>query len=139
MAAKKSIPKKSGSHHGRTKEPRRRAALRRRTHSPGRLTEPCIDCEPSAKIAQQIREPDDVVELLSNRLALVETAGLALREYEEQPGVGSICTALEQALDLLGRAHEAVNLYLQGMRLEGSRANDPSYRAATGNDGPDLR
>ncbi|MEJ1962936.1 MAG: hypothetical protein WDO56_15865 [Gammaproteobacteria bacterium] len=113
MAAKKSIPKKPGAHHRQANDHERLKVLGRRKPKARRLPEPCADCEPAAQIALRLREPDDVVECLSNRLALVETVSLAMREFEDHPGVGPICTALEQAVDLLGRAHSAVNLYLQ--------------------------
>ena len=112
MAAKKSIPKEPGSH-------RRRANDRRRprTASGGatgaRRRAPVADCEPAAQLAIRLRKPDDVVECLSNCLALIETIALALREFEADPGVGTICTALEQTVEMVGRAHAAVNLYLQ--------------------------
>lgn len=116
MAAKKSIRKKPGSHHRRADNRQGARAAGRRVRGTGSPTEVCTDCEPAATLAQRLSEPDDVVELLSNRLTLVETAALALREFESHPGVGSICTALEQSVDLLGRAHAAVNLYLQRKR-----------------------
>ena len=117
MAARKSIPKKPGSHHGWANERERPSTSGRRAHTVCRpLDDPCPDCEPAAKLALRLREPDDVVECLSNRLALVETVSLALREFEAHTGVGAICTALEQTVDLLGRAHAAVNLYLQRTR-----------------------
>ena len=116
MAAKKSIAKKPGAHHRQASGHGRPSISGRRTHVTRRPADASPDCEPAAKLAFRLREPDDVVECLSNRLALVETVALALREFEAHPGVGPICTALEQSVELLGRAHAAVNLYLQRTR-----------------------
>jgi hypothetical protein len=63
--------------------------------------------------AERVR---DVVERLSNYLALVQTVALALRRFEAHVGVGPICTALERAVDLWRRAHAAIGLYLQRTR-----------------------
>ena len=116
MAAKKSIPKKPGAHHRQANDHERPRIAGRRAGVGRRPPAPSVDCEPAATLALRLREPDDVVECLSNRLAPVETVALALREFEEHPTVGLICTALEQAVEQLGRAHSAVNLYLQRTR-----------------------
>jgi hypothetical protein len=55
-----------------------------------------------------------LLESLSARLALVETASIALQKFEEEPEIGSICAALENAIRMLASAHEQVDLYLRG-------------------------
>lgn len=115
MAAKKSIPKEPGSHQRRPNDRGRPKTAGGKVHG-ARRPDPVADSESAAQLAVRLREPDDVVECLSNRLALIETVALALREFEAHVGVGTICTALEQTVDLLGRAHAAVNLYLQRTR-----------------------
>lgn len=116
MAAKKSIPTKPAPHQSQAKEPRRPPAPGRGLRESAKDAGPGSDYEPAAKLALRLRSPDDVVECLSKALALVETIGLALREYESHEDVGSICMAFEQAVEQLGRAHSAVNLYLQRTR-----------------------
>ena len=59
---------------------------------------------------------DELLENLSRHLSLVETVSIALRTLEDRPEVGPICAALEQAVTLLGRAHEAVDEYLRRRR-----------------------
>jgi hypothetical protein len=53
---------------------------------------------------------------LSSALALVETVGFALKEFEEQPGLGSICMALDQAISAVGSAHAEVEEFVESLR-----------------------
>lgn len=53
---------------------------------------------------------------LSSALALVETVGFALKEFEEQPGVGSICMALDQAISTVGSAHSEVEEFVESLQ-----------------------
>ena len=49
---------------------------------------------------------------LNSGLALVETTSMALRKFEADPEIGSICAALENAVEVLRKAHEAVDRHL---------------------------
>src|SRR5690348_8871962 len=51
------------------------------------------------------RNREDLLTRLSTSLALVETASIALKSYEEEPTLGSICLALEKAASCVQRAH----------------------------------
>ena len=52
---------------------------------------------------------------LSSALALVETVGFALKEFEEQPGLGSICMALDLAISAIGNAHADVEEFVESL------------------------
>ena len=52
---------------------------------------------------------------LSYALALVETVGFALKEFEEQPGLGSICMALDQAISVIGSAHSEAEEFVESL------------------------
>lgn len=54
-----------------------------------------------------------LLELLSRRLALVETCAAALQLIDDMPEVGPIAQALEQAAELLEKAHEEAGLCIQ--------------------------
>jgi hypothetical protein len=59
---------------------------------------------------------DELLELLSSRLALVETASVALKTLDDDPDVGPISQALAQAAVMLGHAHESVGHFVQRVR-----------------------
>lgn len=114
MAAQKSIAKGADAH---SVAPQGKAAVR-----PRRATRPHSSTKPSTRNSRSPRfrqegDPDpqegDLLEKLSARLALVETASIALRKFEEEPEIGSICASLEHAIQMLAKAHEDVDLYLK--------------------------
>jgi hypothetical protein len=65
---------------------------------------------------EPIRTVGQLALRLSSALALVETVGFALKEFEEQPGVGSICMALDQAIRMVGTAHADVEDFVENLR-----------------------
>jgi hypothetical protein len=64
-------------------------------------------------VAKPLRA-SELLELLSNRLALVETCSAALHTLGDDPKVGPISQALALSTALLCNAHESVGLYVQG-------------------------
>src|SRR5689334_9417191 len=115
MAAQKSIAKGVGAHSvapkGRAAVPQRRAKKpRSSTASPAtNARSHTVQTE-----VESIPRPGELLENLSARLALVETASIALQKFEEEPEIGSICAALEHAVRMLANAHEQVDLCLRG-------------------------
>jgi hypothetical protein len=114
MAAKKSIPKKSAAHadgRQRTGPPER---TRSRRHRAARPRAPC-SCARSegAPGHRPSRDPGELIGRLSEGLALLETIGMALREFESQPTLGSICVAFNQAVIVIRRAHSDVGHFLE--------------------------
>jgi hypothetical protein len=90
------------------------AAVKSSRHSAARSTR----SRPKSRheIAPRPLKADELLELLSSRLALVETCSVALRSLDEDPDVGSISQALAHAAVLLGQAHESVGLFIQRVR-----------------------
>jgi hypothetical protein len=86
---------------------RGRRTVKSRPKRRRRLPLPC-------KPAPMARE--ELLEILSKRLALVETCAAALHTIEDDPQVGPVSQALDQATELLGKAHEAVGHFVQGVR-----------------------
>ncbi len=115
MAAQKSIAKGAGTH---AAAPEGKAAVRpRHAKSPRSSTTPSARQPTRRPRARQDGDLNpqrgDLLENLSARLALVETASIALRKFEEDPEIGSICASLEHAIRMLAKAHEAVDLHLR--------------------------
>jgi hypothetical protein len=65
-------------------------------------------------VAAQYAEDRDPLARLSNAIALVETVEAAMRTYEAERGLGSICVCLQLACRQLARAHSAVDHAIQG-------------------------
>lgn len=117
MAAKKIIRRKSAAHAGTTRAPT--PARRSRSHRHRTLRPPARCSHARARVADADRPVRDVTELidrLSNALALIETIAVALKEFEAQPVVGSICMALDQAIVVIGRAHADVEQLFERKR-----------------------
>ena len=114
MAAQKSIAKGTGAP---STAPKGKAAVRRRPARKSRSSTPSSARKAPARRARQepdaVPKPSELLETLSARLALVETASIALRKFEEEPEIGSICASLEHAALVLGRAHADVELCLR--------------------------
>jgi hypothetical protein len=113
MAAKKSIAKGTGPH---SRPPRAQTAGRSRrvlkSRASAKTRKSRRPVEPRPVRGAQKRT--ELVEMLSARLSLVETAALALQKFEDISAIGGICTSLEQAVRMLAKAHEEVEQYLLG-------------------------
>ena len=114
MAAQKSIAKGTGAP---SAAPKGKAAVRRRPARKSHSSTPTPARKGRARPTRQepdpVPKPSELLETLSARLALVETASIALRKFEEEPEIGSICASLEHAALMLGRAHADVELCLR--------------------------
>jgi hypothetical protein len=114
MAAKKSTRKKTAAHAGRTEALKLPTiGSQRRTHVTAR---PSVGCSHHravlANADRPVRDRTELIERLSNALALIETVAMALREFEPNPVLGSICMALDQAVVVVGQAHVEVAHFL---------------------------
>lgn len=116
MAANKSIPSRSAVHAERTRAVRlgkpSRVRRRRAVRSPASGPCACARIDP-AIATKPVRDRAELIDRLSNALALVETIFVALREFESEPTLGSICMALNQAIVVMSRAHADVESYLE--------------------------
>jgi hypothetical protein len=86
-------------------------SVRRRARSTPQRCRPVVELKECAP-----KNRDDLLGMLSDSLASIETASMALRAYEEQPGLGSISLALETAVRSVERAHQAVGLFVYPRR-----------------------
>jgi hypothetical protein len=59
------------------------------------------------------RTRDEILERLTNAHALAETASIALRQFEDVPGIGTIALALQFAVEELHKAHADVDAYFR--------------------------
>lgn len=55
---------------------------------------------------------NQIIDRLMNAHSLAETASLALRQFEDTPGIGTISLALHFAVEELYEAHADVDVYL---------------------------
>src|SRR5262245_13061451 len=107
MAAQKSIAKGARTHRA---VPKPQAAVRPRRASKPRSSakSPVRPPKPKPRSQRRSRRPDrrgDLLEMLSARLALVETASMALQRFEDNADIGPICASLEHAVRMLATAH----------------------------------
>jgi hypothetical protein len=120
MAAQKSIAKGAGTHRaaspGKAADHPRRAQ-KSRSSAKSRTRRPKSGREPP-RGARLYEQRADLLETLSSRLSLVETASLALQKFEEDAGIGGVCASLEHAVRMLAEAHEQVEHYLLGRPLK---------------------
>lgn len=62
---------------------------------------------------REVRNHSEIVRLLAEALALLQTIRMAMREFEEHPTFGNVCVAFNQAVDVLSRAHSEVGRLLE--------------------------
>ena len=106
MAAKKFSRRQLSTHADERKAP----ARQRRTSRPRRRSGERMDRQPIDRAAQNRSE---IVRLLAEALAVLQTIRMAMREFEEHPTFGNVCVAFNQAMEALGRAHSEVGRLLE--------------------------
>jgi hypothetical protein len=120
MAAQKSIAKGAGPHRAASQ---RKAADHSRRANKSRSSAKSRTRRPKPRRGSQrgdqaYERRAELLETLSSRLSLVETASLALQKFEEDAGIGGVCASLEHAVRMLAEAHEQVEHYLLGRPLK---------------------
>jgi len=110
MAAQKPMPTKANP---RKKAAKRKSVPRTSEQEPDASISRCPGYDPTMERVFRFRYPEDLLGCVRDQISVFETIGLALRNYEPDQEVGSICEAFRQAVEQLRDINSAIADYFE--------------------------